>query len=349
MLAETDNVDQLLLALVRIAGGILGSDSVEVTLDSPDFNIARSFTFPLVTRVEDEPVGWLVADVVPTDADQFKRFSILALIASASIRRARALQKGKKRIFRLRAAKKTLTKDIFFARDIMREMLPQSVIDTPHLSVAGRLEPTGKLGGDCYNYELQGGKVHFLLADAVGHGLGSTLLVLECRAAWRALTMAESSLAEKIRLLNLLLFENIGPDRFVAGCFGTIEEETGLVELALCGVSPLFLFRSEKEAIEQIVDPDPPLGLFCDTGYQMRRFALKPGDCLTIVSDGVIDWQGPEGVFFGEQRLAEMLLHCATFSPTLQLNWIFTQLAAFGGKDGQTDDACSLVIQRRAL
>lgn len=250
---------------------------------------------------------------------------------------------------RLTADHDLMLADLVFARQVLDEMLPSGPLCGEAVHVAGRLLPAEKVGGDLYSYAQDAtGHINFMLADAVGHGLGSTLLVFECRAMWRALSMGRVGVGERIRLLNELLFENTGAERFVACCAGAVEQTSGKVELAVCGVSPLFHYRSRWGDVILLEDSDPPLGLFRDTEFRLRSLQLEEGDSLLAVTDGVLEWEGSAAEEFGDERLLELFARHADGGPETVLDAIFSQLSEYSGERSQRDDACALVIRRSA-
>ena len=346
LLAESDDLGHLLRSIEETACSLLPGVDCEI-LRSPSVpGPKHTLRVPLATRPGENTTSWLVAGGHAHSEAGLRKVAILSLIASAAISRARGQQKGLIKLDRLSADNDTMIRDLVFARQILTEMLPRQVLETDHFSVAARLDPAERVGGDCFDYVRHGDQIHFMLADAVGHGLGSTLLVFECRAAWRALSLGQIGLAERVRLLNILLYENTGPERFVACCVGTLQESSGELEVAVCGISPLFVHQARDDQMVLYEDSDPPLGLFPDTVFQVQNLLLEENDCLTVVTDGVLDWHDPLGEFFGEARLATLLSHCATLTPALHLESIFANLHAFGGVQGQRDDACALVIYR---
>lgn len=346
LLAETDDIEPLLHTIEETACSLLPGVNCAVILTPSLPGPEHTLRIPLTNLPGESTTGWLVAEGQEHSPAGLRKAAILSLIASAAIRRASLQKRGTVKLDRLNADNDTMIRDLVFARQILTEMLPRENLESPNFSVAARLEPAERVGGDCFNYVSHGGHIHFMLADAVGHGLGSTLLVFECRAAWRALSLGQISLGERVRLLNEQLYENTGPERFVACCVGTIEESSGDVEVAICGISPLFVHQARNDQMVLYEDSDPPLGLFPDLVFQVQTLRLEENDCMTIVTDGVLDWHEPAGEFFGEARLATLLSHCAALTPTLHLESIFAHLRAFGGTHGQRDDACALVIQR---
>ena len=56
------------------------------------------------------------------------------------------------------------------------ELLPPLTYGTERVAISGALEPTYEIGGDTFDYAVNGTTVELLVLDAVGHGLPAALL-----------------------------------------------------------------------------------------------------------------------------------------------------------------------------
>lgn len=204
---------------------------------------------------------------------------------------------------RLRQAslqRQQLVQSLRVARRILEESLPKAKLSYNGWEISGCLRPALHLGGDLYSYTAGERNIRFVLADAVGHGLDSTLLVSECRALWRASARYDQDFPTEISRLSSLLYENTGAERYVAATFGRCHSD-GSVELILAGQSPQFVLRGgEMQRIEQ---PDLPLGLFPEQEFHSQRISLEPGQGLLITSDGVLDARNRAGEAFEEEGI----------------------------------------------
>lgn len=238
-----------------------------------------------------------------------------------------------------------MSADIAFARQVLDEMLPRAPLSKNGCHLGGHLLPAERVGGDLFCHTEDGHRVHFMVADAVGHGLGSTLLVFECRAIWRALSLGRLSLTERARLINNLLFEHTGAERFVACCAGTLDTLTGEIELVTAGVAPMFVCRTDG-SIGLLEGLDPPFGIFPDLEFTTRNLALAEGDSAFLCTDGVLEWRGVDGEDYGQERVAEILRGSSSAGPEQVMSALFSDLLSFAGGVAQKDDACALMIQR---
>src|SRR3954465_7224251 len=56
------------------------------------------------------------------------------------------------------------------AAEMLRAQLPPLTFSTGHLVISGVLEPCYDVGGDAFDYAVNGDVAHLALFDAVGHG-----------------------------------------------------------------------------------------------------------------------------------------------------------------------------------
>ena len=79
-----------------------------------------------------------------------------------------------------------------------------------------------------------------------------------------------------------------------------------------------------------------PLGTIPGLDFPILHFEIQPGDTLTLMSDGIVEAQKPNGELFGFDRIAEHLTHSNSAS----------SLALAAQQFGQEDDITVLTIQR---
>ena len=59
------------------------------------------------------------------------------------------------------------------AASMQWDLLPPLVLKAEGVAVAGLVEPAYDIGGDCFDYAVNGAFLDFAIIDAMGHGLGS--------------------------------------------------------------------------------------------------------------------------------------------------------------------------------
>lgn len=235
--------------------------------------------------------------------------------------------------------------ELIAARNVLRQMLPHGELRSPPYHVHGWLQPAHFVGGDCFDFLQRDNQLCFLLADAVGHGLASTMMALECRALWRAFCRTEDGDRIALLLNGLLSQDERSDEQFVAACIGNLDTATGTLTYTCCGLAPCFL-QSRKKGVRVDSLADPPLGVFGNTPYTPRTIVLRPGDRAVFVTDGVIERANNAGKNFGEQRLAQLLRDTAGEPPDLALERLKASLDQFAEGADPSDDAAALMVWR---
>ena len=59
------------------------------------------------------------------------------------------------------------------AASMQWDLLPPLVMQAGSVSIAGLIEPAYDVGGDCFDYSLNGPVFDFAIMDAMGHGVSS--------------------------------------------------------------------------------------------------------------------------------------------------------------------------------
>ena len=166
--------------------------------------------------------------------------------------------------------------------------------------------PRGRVGGDFYEVlPLGGDKVAFLVGDVIGPGAASELIGnLATRIASRSVqrVVATQSAGDVLAEVNReLLGLGLADPPLVAMLVGILNPKTGELGLARGGL-PAPVYLDAAGMAEAWPVPGPFLGT-TETVYATRSARLRPGDKLTIGTDG-IRTDGDPGPF-GDDRLLE--------------------------------------------
>jgi serine phosphatase RsbU (regulator of sigma subunit) len=68
------------------------------------------------------------------------------------------------------------SQELTLAAEMQWDLLPPLSLDSGRVSVAGLIQPAYEVGGDSFDYALNGDTLEFGVFDAMGHGLGSSQL-----------------------------------------------------------------------------------------------------------------------------------------------------------------------------
>ena len=196
--------------------------------------------------------------------------------------------------------------------EIQWRLLPPTTVRTDRVSLAALLEPWDEVGGDAFDYALNDGRLHLALFDAMGHGLGATLLATLAVGAYRNARRSRGDLVVTYEAIDRALAAQFHRAQFVTGLLLDLDTATGALRWISAGHLPPMLLRHEKLVRLPEARPATPLGLrFSDGHPPVHELQLEPGDRLVLYTDGVVEARRL-GQFFTDERLADFVLRaCA--------------------------------------
>ncbi len=192
--------------------------------------------------------------------------------------------------------------------EIQWRLLPPTTVRAERVSLSGLLEPWDEVGGDAFDYALNDGRLHVALFDAMGHGIGATLMSTLAVGAYRNARRGRADLAGAYEAIDVAVATQFGREHFVTGLLLDVEVATGTVRWLTAGHLPPLLIRRDRAVTLPPARPATPFGLrFSDGHPPQHTLQLEPGDRLALYTDGVVEARRL-GQFFSEQRLADFVV-----------------------------------------
>jgi serine phosphatase RsbU (regulator of sigma subunit) len=222
-------------------------------------------------------------------------------------------------------------------------LLPPLSFQAPDVALAGLLEPAYDVGGDAFDYSLNGDVLTFAMLDAMGHGLTSSLASALSLTAWRFGRLRGMGLEEVAHVVDDALKGQFQGETFVTGHLVHLDTATGELTWINAGHPNPLLIRGSTVVGEARAAPCYPLGLGIEIS-EVGRLRLEPHDRLLFYSDGVIEARRPRGLQFGLDRLRERIeRHLADhLIPAELLRRIVKEVIAHRG--GPLADDASLIM-----
>ena len=196
------------------------------------------------------------------------------------------------------------------AAEMQWDLLPPLSLDSARVSVAGLIQPAYEVGGDSFDYAINGDTLHFGVFDAMGHGLVSSQLAHLAVSSYRHSRRSGYDLAATYAAMDEAIASRGSGTEFVTGLFATLDLASGRLTWINAGHPVPVLVRSRHVVGPLRCEPTLPAGIGDIAGGAISEIGteeLRPGDRLFCITDGVIDSHRPGGPDFGEQRLLEML------------------------------------------
>lgn len=236
--------------------------------------------------------------------------------------------------------------------EMQHELLPPKTFGTSRIVISGLLAPAYEVGGDAFDYALNGNIAHVAVFDAIGHGLQASLLAGLAVSSYRNARRAGLDLAHTALMIDRTLAEMFGGERFVTGALCQLDVDTGDLRCLNLGHPAPMLLRHTRVVKELDGEPALPLGLNglleppeVDS-FVVSHEQLQPGDRLLLVTDGVDEARTEDGEFFGRTRLAEFAAReAASGVPTPELLRRLHQAILRHQTGRLQDDATTLLVE----
>jgi serine phosphatase RsbU (regulator of sigma subunit) len=192
------------------------------------------------------------------------------------------------------------------AAEMQWELLPPMSFGTGRLVITGGLEPAYDIGGDSFDYAVNGSTADLLVIDAVGHGLPATVLASVAISAYRHARRNARDLPAIAAEINAAIAGQFGNSQFATAVLARLDIDSGRLRWINAGHPEPLILRGSSLVQLPRCPPSRPLGLQ-ETKAACCETRLEPGDRLLLYTDGITEARSPAGEFFGEQRLADFV------------------------------------------
>lgn len=239
------------------------------------------------------------------------------------------------------------------AAELQWSLLPPLSFAGGGVTIAGALEPAYEVAGDTLDYAVDAGHAYAAVFDGMGHGLRSSQLAAVSVAAYRNARRAGAGLLTTATAVDEALQDAFGGGLFTTGTLLDLDTETGVLTWVNAAHPHPLLLRDNRMVKTLACPPVPPLGLSLPVDSPRSEFTiceerLEPGDQVLLYTDGVIEARSPDGEFFGEQRLIDLLSRNLASGLPLPESMRRVVRALLEHQQAQlTDDATLLIVEWR--
>ncbi|HUR75412.1 MAG TPA: PP2C family protein-serine/threonine phosphatase [Sporichthya sp.] len=194
------------------------------------------------------------------------------------------------------------------AAELQWKLLPPLVFATEGLVLAGLLEPAYDVGGDSFDYAVNGSTAHVAVFDAMGHGLGAAVAAAVAVSAYRNARRRSLDLAGTYATVDAAVAAEYGGARYSTALLARLDMNTGILSWISAGHPPPLLLRDGRSIKTLDLPASTPLGwqLTSDPPH-VGSEQLQPRDRVLLYTDGLTEARTADGDFFTTERLAEFL------------------------------------------
>jgi stage II sporulation SpoE-like protein len=194
------------------------------------------------------------------------------------------------------------------AAEMLRAQLPPLTFATSRTVIAGILEPCYDVGGDAFDYAVNGDTAHLALFDAVGHGsaggMRAVVLASIAIAAYRNARRAGMDLTATYHHLDDAV-RNHDRTGMITAVLAELDQNTGVLQVISAG-HPGGIVLRQGRAVTVLPTPTAlPVTLGDRRPPVIIQEALEPDDQVLLYTDGITEARDRDGNSFGVDRLVE--------------------------------------------
>jgi sigma-B regulation protein RsbU (phosphoserine phosphatase) len=237
-------------------------------------------------------------------------------------------------------------REILLARTVQKQLSPDKPPSIPGFEIAGRCEAARTAAGDYFDFfPMADDKWGIVIGDVSGHDLSSSLFMVGARAVMRTLITSFSDAGEILRRANNILQPDMRDGRFLTLMLLSLDPETRTFQFAAAG-HPGYLLDDQCHVKQLLESNDQPLGIERDVQYSSSgNISIAPGETVFLFTDGITETRAPDGEFYGEPRLFELIKANRERSATELVDTVFAAADAFQDELAPRDDLTVVVLR----
>ena len=269
-----------------------------------------------------------------------------------------SLNKHIKELAATSASKATMESELNVARKIQMAMVPKVFPNSEDVDVFASITPAKAVGGDLYDFIVDGDDLYFCIGDVSGKGVPAALIMAITRALFRISAVHLSRPAEIAETINNTLAENNSESMFVTMFIGKCNLKTGEFTCCNCGHNPPATNGRIKDITKMLVEPcneaafmqhvptNLPIGIIEGFKYKDISMTVTPGVSIFLYTDGVTEAEDKKKELYGEQRLLDRLCEIGEKGSAKQIvNYVADDVHRHARTVDQSDDITMLCFK----
>ena len=201
------------------------------------------------------------------------------------------------------------------------------------------------VGGDFYSMiKLPGRRACIIMGDVSGKGIEAASISSAVKTALSAYAWEGRTPARMVAMLNEFLLGFSRVETFATLFVGIVDLTTSSLTYCSAGHPPAILVSAQSGEAELLDVQSGVVGAFHDMEYKNGTIRLHEGDILLLYTDGTTEARSPEGAFFGETGLRDMIMNEVPRGFDGLLNRFLSTLDRYTGR--RLDDDVAMVALR---
>ncbi len=193
------------------------------------------------------------------------------------------------------------------AKEIQLNTLPAETLSSLDVEIAGELKAAKEVGGDLYDYvDIDKDHVAFLIGDVSGKGVPAAMFMMKTITSFRDFATKGKTPSQILKEVNASINKGNKTGLFVTCFLAILDKRDGKVVYANAGHNPPIIGSNGNYRYLKC-NSGFLLGCLKETFIKDEEITLKPGESITLYTDGITEARNAEGEFFGEERFINLL------------------------------------------
>ncbi len=263
-------------------------------------------------------------------------FAMLVFMTTVGYMVARRMIVGERKLAEV-------SRELELAREIQQSILPRELPSVEGLHVAASYLPMSAIGGDFYDFETgQESCLGVIVADVSGHGVPAALVASMVKMGFVAEIERLDRPGLALANINRMLCGRFEGAYVTASC-AFIDPGNHKVRYA-SAAHPAPMLRRKDGSVEHLDRGGLLLAFDPDAEYGTAEVGLCSGDRLVLYSDGLVEAQNEDEIFFEKARLEQLLSVSAGMTPERLIDHVMSELRRWVGPERPIQDDVTMVV-----
>jgi sigma-B regulation protein RsbU (phosphoserine phosphatase) len=245
---------------------------------------------------------------------------------------------------------KKVQRSLAQASMIQQNLVPKSNPQIEGYDIAGKSIWCDETSGDYYDFfqprDWEQKKIGIVVADVIGHGISSALLMTTARAFLRERILSPGSSSALIADVNQRLVKDIEDlNLFITMFYSEIDIKEKYFRWVHAGHEPAMLYDPNKDSFETLGGDGLPLGVLEEGAYEESEKQLANGQIILIGTDGIKETHNQNNELFGAERFNRVIRDHAHKPAEDIIKEMFDSLERFRFPVERKDDETLVVIK----
>jgi serine phosphatase RsbU (regulator of sigma subunit) len=245
---------------------------------------------------------------------------------------------------------KKVQRSLAQASIIQQNLAPKSNPQAKGFDIAGKSIWCDETSGDYYDFfqpaDWEQKKIGIVVADVIGHGISSALLMTTARAFFRERILSPGSSAALVTDVNQRLVMDIEKlNLFITLFYSEIDIKEKHFRWVHAGHEPAMLYDPAEDSFDALGGEGLPLGVMENWIYKESAKQLHSGQIILIGTDGIKETHNKHHELFGAERFNRVIRDHSRKQAKEIIEEMFDSLASFRFPVERKDDETLVVIK----